>query len=454
MQAAKPTTPMPLIALVLGFFMVIIDVTIVNVALPSIQINLNASVSGLQWIVDGYTLTFASLLLSAGNLGDRFGAKIAYICGLAIFVLSSLGCGLANTFVLLTVFRLLQGVGAAFLVPTSLALINSSYENKKDRAQAIGIWAAVGGIAAASGPLIGAALTASFGWRAVFFVNIPVGIIGILLTMKYITNPFSIAKHGFDIHGQILAIVGIAALAFGLIEAGRLGWMSALVISAFIIFLMSFIAFLAVEQRTILPMLPLSLFQSKTFSTAIAIGMILNIGFYGELFILPLYFQQIREYSVLMTGLAILPLPGFVALASYIAGRIASITGPRLPMIAGLIIGGIGFFALLIVGRHAPSYLLLALPLAAIGFGTAFTMPAATIAVINAAPKDQAGIASGALNASRQVGSLIGVAIFGTIITTSANFIFGMQITLLIGGCIFLIGALVTAVFLQETHSN
>lgn len=394
----RPRTYAPLIALCLGFFMVIIDVTIVNVALPSMQASLNTNVSGLQWIVDGYTLTFACLLLTAGNLGDRFGAKSAYLSGLLLFIAASFGCGLSNTFILLTLYRLLQGVGAALLVPTSLALINASYENKEDKAKAIGIWAAVGGIAAASGPLLGAALTATFGWRAVFFVNIPVGIIGILLTIYFIKHSFKAEKHSFDLLGQIFAIISIAALAFGLIEVGRLGWTSELVITSFILFLVTFTLFLFIEHKTSSPMFPLTLFHSKTFSTAIIVGMILNIGFYGELFVLPLYFQHIREYSVLMTGLAILPLPGFVALASYLAGKMASMTGPKLPMISGLIIGGVGFLSLLIVEQEAPSYLLLILPLAAIGFGTAFTMPAATIAVIHSSPKDKAGIASGALS--------------------------------------------------------
>lgn len=446
---SMPNKHMPLIALCLGFFMVIIDVTIVNVALPSIAKNLGGGVSWLQWIVDGYTLTFACLLLSAGNLGDQVGAKIAFLWGLALFVATSLGCGLAPSFWLLTFFRLLQGIAAALLVPTSLALINASYENKQDRAKAIGIWGGIGGIAAAAGPILGAILTFWFSWRAVFFVNIPIGLIAFFLTLKYVTNPISHGKHTYDFSGQILGIISIALLACSLIEAGRLGWFSVPVISGFGIFLLTFVAFLIIEYRTVAPMFPLNLFHSKKFSTAIAVGMILNIGVYGELFVLSLYFQQIRGYTVLITGFAFLPLLGVIAITSYWSGRVASITGPRIPMIIGLAIGAIGFLTMLIVSNHTP-YSMLILPLAAIGFGIAFTMPAATIVAINAAPENRAGIASGALNASRQVGSLIGVAIFGTIINTTAHFILGMHISLVIAGIAFFLGYLATLIWVKK----
>jgi DHA2 family methylenomycin A resistance protein-like MFS transporter len=440
---------MPLIALCLGFFMVIIDVTIVNVALPNMAKNLHGGIAWLQWVVDGYTLTFACLLLSAGNLADRFGAKPAFLWGLILFVLTSLGCGLATSFSLLTCFRLLQGIAAALLVPTSLALINASYENNQDRAKAIGIWAAIGGIAAAAGPILGGVLTAWFGWRAVFFVNIPIGAVGFLLTKKYVPSPIGGAKERFDFLGQILGVVSIAALAFSLIEAGRFGWFSQIVIIGFIIFIMTFIAFLVVEHRKNLPMFPLKLFRSKTFSVAIAVGMILNIGAYGLLFVLTLYFQQVREFSVLNTGFAFLPFLGVTALASYFGGKMTSILGSKLPMTIGLSIAAIGFLTLLFAKEHTP-YIILILPLVAVGFGSAFTMPAATIAAIHAAPQGRAGIASGTLNASRQIGSLIGVAIFGTIINMTKYFISGMHITLFIGAAIFLCGCIATLLWVKK----
>lgn len=198
---------LPLIALCLGFFMVIMDVTIVNVALPAISKDLRGNISWLQWVVDGYTLTFACLLLSSGSFADRFGAKSAYLAGLVLFTLTSLGCGLSPNFLCLVSMRLLQGVGAALLVPTSLALVNSSYENKQDRAFAMGIWSAIGGIAGAAGPMLGGFLVYYFGWRSVFFVNIPIGLLVFFLTKKYVCDPKPKNEGHFDIPGQLLGIM-------------------------------------------------------------------------------------------------------------------------------------------------------------------------------------------------------------------------------------------------------
>lgn len=433
-----------LVALCLGFFMVIIDVNIVNVALPSMAASLSGGVSWLQWVVDGYTLSFACLLLSAGNLGDKLGAKLAYLAGLLLFVITSLACGLSISFFMLTIFRFLQGMAAALLVPTSLALINASYENKVDRAKAIGVWASVGGFAAAFGPVLGAILTSWFGWRAVFLVNIPIGVIGILFTIKYVKTIISHhPESGFDLAGQISGIIAIASLAFGLIEAGRFGWLSEIVMASLGLFILSLLSFLAIEHFTKSPMFPLHYFKSSTFSAATTVGLLINLGVYGILFLLPLYFQQIRNYSVLMTGLAIAPLSALAAICSYYAGKLASVSGPKIIMIVGLLIGATGFFTMLLAGKHT-HYVMLLLPLMLIGMGGSLTMPAATIAVINAAPEGRAGIASGAFNTSRQIGSLIGVAVFGTIVSTSAKFIPGMHHSLIIAGLLFLLGCIVT----------
>lgn len=452
-KTAKITTQkhaqISLIALCLGFFMVIIDVMVVNVALPSIAKDLGGSFSGLQWIAAGYTLTFASLLLSAGYLGDQVGAKPTLICGLVIFVFTSLGCGIAPNILLLVIFRLLQGASAAFLVPTSLALINSSFEDNIKRAKAIGVWASIGGIAGGCGPVLGAILTTYLGWRSVFLINIPIGLAAILLTIKYVVNPAATGKKdGFDFPGQILGIISVAALAFALIEAGNLGWLSTAVILSLGIFLLAFITFLWIERRATAPMFPLWMFQSKTFSVSIAAGSILNIGGYGLLFILPFYFQQVRHYSILMTGLALLPMVALGIVVPYLSGRLVGTAGPKLAMFLGLLLGALGYFFLLITGENSPSYLALILPLAAIGLAS-MTMPAATIAVIQSVPGGRAGTASGAFNTCRQVGSLLGVAIFGTIIHTSPHFMAGMHSCLIIAGVLFLIGCMIILFFLH-----
>ena len=358
--------------------MVIMDVTIVNVALPSMSKNLGGNISWLQWVVDGYTLTFACLLLSAGNLADRVGAKSTYLLGLILFTVASLACGLSFNFLMLTLMRFLQGIGAALLVPTSLALINASYEHKKERAFAMGIWSAIGGIAGAAGPILGGFLVFYLGWRSVFFVNIPIGLTVFFLTKKYVINPKPTGKGHFDLCGQLLAIISIAALAFALIEAGRMGFTSSVVIFSSIIFIITFIGFLLVEHKSTSPMFPLHFFKSQTFSVSIVIGMILSFAIYGEFFVLTLYFQHIRDYSALITGFAFLPFLGTNAIGSYLGGKLTSVSGSKLPMTIGLLIGAAGYFTLLIAKEHTP-FIFLILPMIAIGFGLAFAIPAATV---------------------------------------------------------------------------
>lgn len=351
--------PLPLIALCLGFFMVIMDVTIVNVALPAISKNLQGDISWLQWVVDGYTLTFACLLLSSGNFADRIGAKPAYLTGLILFTLTSLGCGLSPNFLTLTLMRLFQGVGAALLVPTSLALVNASYENKKDRAFAIGIWSAIGGIAGAAGPMLGGVLVFYLGWRSVFFVNIPIGLIVFLLTKKYVGDPKPSREGHFDISGQLLGIISIAALSFALIESGRFGFSSQIVMTAFIVFAIAFGAFLWVEHKSMSPMFPLHFFSSSSFSASIAVGWILSFSSYGLFFVLTLYFQHLRHYSALATGFAFLPFLGTNSIGSYLGGKLTSVQGARLPMMMGLSVGSAGYFALLFFNLNTPYFMMI-----------------------------------------------------------------------------------------------
>ncbi len=432
--------------------MVILDATIVNVALPSIQHAFDSTLSNLQWIVAGYTLVFACLLIFVGNLADLVGAKKVLVVGLMLFILSSLACGLARNSTLLIIFRLWQGAGAAALVPCSLALLNASYKDSKDRAKAIGIWGAIGGIAAAAGPLLGGLLTASFGWPAIFLLNVPVGLITLALILKYSIQAIPQHKAHLDIPGQLFCIILLANLAYALIEAGKFGWLSLRIMIASLIFLASLIFFITTEKHNKQPIFPLKFFKHRNFSIAMLIGIIINFGLYGELFLFPLYFQQIRGYSTIATGFALAPLLMLVAIASYFSGRLASRLGAKLPLLIGLVIGMLGFFSLLIVKTNAPSYFMLILPLAAIGSGVAFTMPAATMLAIHALPQNRDGIASGIFTTGRQIGSLLGVAIFGSIITNTKDFIHGMHITLTMSGILFFIGFLFSLTIIGLTH--
>ncbi len=441
----------PLIAICVGLCMVIIDVTIVNVALPALAKDLNGGVSQLQWVVDGYTLTFACFLLSAGAFADRFGAKKVLIWGFLLFLVSSIFCGVAPNFLFLNISRLFQGFSAALIMPSSLALISSIYVDHQSRSKAIAIWAGLGGVAGAIGPVLGAILITYFGWRSVFLVNIPIALVGIFLTAKYITNFLPHLKKGhFDMIGQIISILMVAILAFTLIEAGKEGWLSPKILFSFVIFIIILIIFLIIEFKSNYPMLPVQLFKSANFNATIIVGMIINIGFYGELFILPIYFEMIKGYSILKTGLAITPIVVFGSLFSYFGGKITGTNGSKSVIMLGLSVGALGFSAMvLIVTMKLDSYFLLILPLLCIGCGITFTMPAATIAVIGSVPKNKAGIASATFNASRQIGSLIGVAVFGSVINSASSFDRGNIAALTIGAIIFMVGWLISLRFIK-----
>ncbi len=433
---------LPLSAVCVGVCMVIIDVTIVNVTMPVLAAQLKGGVSRLQWVVDGYTLTFACFLLSAGSFTDRFGPKNIFIFGLSLFLISSIFCSLAPNFLFLNISRLFQGLSASLITPSSLALINTVYTNHQNRSKAIAIWAATGGIAGAIGPVLGAVLTTYFGWRSAFLINIPIALIGIFLTKRYIKDSISYNKEGhFDIFGQIVSILMVTSLAFILIEVGKKSWSPPLVLVGLAIFVITLGTFLVIESRSNYPMLPTQLFKSKSFTTMIIIGMVINIGFYGELFILPIYFEVIKGYSILKTGLAILPIVIFGGLFSYFGGKIAAKFYPKTVIILGLSIGTLGFLAMLLITiMNFDSYFLLILPLLCIGFGMTFTMPGVTIAVIGLVSSNKSGVAAGTFNASRQIGSLIGVAIFGSAINATSSFNNGNIVALAIGAIIFLFG--------------
>jgi DHA2 family methylenomycin A resistance protein-like MFS transporter len=428
----------PLAAICTGYFMVILDTTVVNVALPSLGRGLHAGTAGLQWAVDGYTLILAGFLLSAGALGDRLGAKAMFQAGMALFVVASAGCGLAPDIIVLVVARLVQGLGAAMTVPASLSLLQAAYPERGARAKAFGVWGGVAGIAAGAGPIVGGLLVAGYGWRAVFFVNVPIGVAGLFLTARYVPAP---ARHTqrLDLPAQAVGVLALAALTAALIEAGSQGFATPVVLGAFALFAAACGTFVALERRGRAPMLPLGWFRDPTFSAASAVGLLINLGFYGQLFVATLYFQQIRGYSALLTGLALLPQMGMAAIASPLSGRVMARTGPRRPMIAGLALGGAGLLGLLVADARTP-YGLLVAPLMAVGFGMAFTMPAATAAVMGAAPDGRGGMASGVINAARQVGGVIGIALLGALVAHRATFISGLHAAVIIGGAAFLLG--------------
>ena len=448
---------LPLIAICLGYFLVILDVTVVNVALPAIGSGLGTGVTVLQWVVDGYTLAFAGLLLFCGGLSDRSGGKRVFLTGLAVFTLASVGCGLAPSAIALVGARLVQGTGAAMMVPASLALLRHAYPDRQARARAFGAWGMVAGIAAAAGPVLGGVVVSLAGWRWVFLINLPFGVLGYLLTARHVPAPAAAGTagikrgpgpesggkrgRGLDGPAQLAGLAGLTGLTGALIEAGLRGWGSPVVLGGFALATLGLGGFVLAERHSRAPMVPLELFRTGRFGASAAVGLLLNLGFYGMLFLIPLYFERSHQFSPAMTGLAMLPLAVMPMMASPLGGRTAARYGPYLPMAAGLAVGAVGLAGWLLAGPSVSYWIVLA-PLLLTGAGTGFAMPAATAAIMEAAPAERGGAASGVFNAARQTGSAIGVALTGSLVAHSLTA--GLHVAAVVGALAFLAGATIS----------
>ncbi|MEU1309730.1 MFS transporter [Streptomyces cinnamoneus] len=462
--ARPPLALTPLIALSLGYFLVMLDVTVVTVAVPDIRSSLDAGPSALQWIVDGYSTLFAGLLLLGGGLGDRLGHRRMFLVGLAVFTLASIGCGLAGTTAVLVAGRLAQGAGAAFLVPASLALLQATYPDKAVRARAIAIWGAVASIAFGAGPVVGGLLIAGLDWRAVFWLNLPVGALAMVLTLRHLPAATrKPAAHRMDPAGQVLGVVGLIALAGGINEAGSAGWDSPLVLGAFAVGVVALALFVVVERRLEAsvrvrpegraPLLRLSLFRTGAFSATALVGLLISLGYYGMLFLSTLYFQQERGYDALTTGLALLPSVCMGLIAAPVFARVAARTGPYLPMTLGLFLGAAGFLGWLLAGSDTP-YPVLLFALIATGLGQTMTALASMAAIIESAPADGAGVASAVFNVSRQVGSAVGVALFGTLVATADRLTDGLHLSAALATLAFLTGGVLAVGARRKTAAN
>ena len=397
----------------LGFALIQLDVTIVNVALPSIGATLQAPVEALQWMVDAYALVFAVLLLSAGLLGDRFGARRLFRIGLFVFALASLGCGAAPSAGLLIAMRALQGIGAAAMLPSSLALLNHAcHHDARLRARAVGLWTAAGGITIAAGPLIGGLLIAAGSWRTIFLVNLPICAAGAWLT-AYVheTEKASHTAH-LDLAGQALAIMALAGFTGGVIELRPLGALHPVVIGGFVLALAAGVAFVRCEARSRAPTMPLHFLRLPGFAPAVGFGILANLTYYGVVFVLSLYLQRVLGYSALTAGVAYLPLTATFIVSNVASGWLAGRVGTRAPMIVGALIGAAGFALLLGLGPHTP-YIRMLPGFALIPLGMGLAVPAMTTTILGTVDKSASGIAAAVLNAARQAGGAVGVALFG-----------------------------------------
>jgi DHA2 family methylenomycin A resistance protein-like MFS transporter len=440
-----------LIGSALGFVVVLLDVSVVNVALDAFRAGFSASVAGLEWVVNAYTLIFAALLLTAGALGDRFGARKVLLAGFVLFTAASVACGLAPTLATLVMARIVQGAGAALLVPNSLSLIQQAFPVQEARSRAVGWWGAAGGIALAAGPVAGGFLVAHFGWRSIFLINLPIGLIGLAMTLRYAPPSPANLHRSLDLPGQVVAVVALAALAIALIDAGHLGWTSPRIIIALLIALIAAAAFIAVEARNTAPMLPLTLFRSPAFTIASISGVLVNFAYYGLIFVFSLFFQWQQKFSPQETGLAFLPMTAVLVAASIMGGRLITRLGARRLMVLGLTVAASGYL-LLLAALTTGSYAMLVLPMLMAASGIALTVPTMTNITLSAVETSRAGIASGVLNTARQVGGMLGVAVCGYLVRdiAASAFMEGMRLSLAVAVVLLLGGALLSFLWLER----
>lgn len=406
-----------------GFSLVQLDVTIVNVALPRIARELHAGVAGLQWVVDAYALAFAVLLLSMGYLGDRLGARRVYLGGMLLFALASVLCGGSVNAPMLIVGRMLQGVGAAAMLPCSLALLSHATAHEHAaRARAVGWWTASGAIAIAAGPIIGGLLMSVASWRSIFFVNVPICAVAAWLTLRLPETERKAHNGHFDLPGQLLVVLALTGLTMAVIEAKPLGWTHPLVLACAFVALVTAPWFVWVESRHPAPMLPLRFFKAPGFSVAVTYGVVVNLTYYGIVFLLSLYLQRVHAYSALRTGLAYLPLTATFFGVNVFSGWLVGRAGARLPMVLGALIDAAGF-ALFLRLTADSSYLLMLPAFALLPCGMGLGVPAMTTTVLSAVEKHASGTASGVLNAARQAAGAMGVALFGALAGDSNDMI-------------------------------
>jgi len=446
-------------AVAFSLFMVMLDNTIVNVALPSIGRGLHVGVSELEWVVNGYTLTFAVLMLTGGRLADLYGNRLVFETGLALFTLSSLTCGLAPNIGTLIAARSFQGAGAALMMPATLSIISTTFP-AEERGTAIGIWAGVSGSALAIGPLLGGLLTEHVGWSWIFFVNVPVGVAAFAASFVLVPRGRrSESGEGLDVTGLLTSGLGLLALTYALIEANSYGWSSWRIVALFASSAVLLATFVAAElgQRT--PMLDLRLFGNRTFTGANIAALLVSLAMFGVFFFVSLYMQNILGWSPVHAGVVFLPWTVLVVLVAPLAGRVTDLIGPRWPIAVGMALLAVALTVFSRLEMRATFTDLLPGMIIG-GIGAAAAMGPMTVAALSAVSPDRAGVASGVVNTSRQVGGTLGVAIMGAIVAAAitvtprdpryaTQFVKGFHDALHAGAAFALVGAVTSAVLVR-----
>ncbi|MFI1616172.1 MFS transporter [Streptomyces lydicus] len=438
----------------MSLLIVSLDNTVLNVALPSMQRELHASVSGMQWTIDAYTLVLASLLMLAGSTADRLGRRWIFMVGLVVFALGSLLCSLAPGLSWLVVFRMVQAVGGSMLNPVAMSIITNTFTDPRERARAIGVWGGVVGISMAAGPVIGGLLVQSVGWRSIFWINVPIGALALFLTLRYVPESRAPRPRRVDPAGQVLVIALLGSLTYAIIEAPGAGWTSPEILGFVLVALVSLAALIGYERRRTEPLIDLRFFHSAPFSGATVIAVCAFAALGGFLFVNTLYLQNIRGLSALEAGLYMLPMAGMTLVCAPLSGRLVGSRGPRLPLLlAGTTMGASGLLFAAFDAQASNTLLFTGYVLFGIGFG--LVNAPITNTAVSGMPRAQAGVAAAVASTSRQVGQSLGVAVIGAVLAGGAYAAAGGQQFVaagrpawwIIAGCgaaVLLLGALTT----------
>ncbi|MFD8540467.1 MFS transporter [Streptomyces rubrogriseus] len=452
---SRPDRAVLLTVTCLGQFMVLLDNTIVGAALPDMRESLHTQLTGLQWIVDAYVLLVAMLLLSGGVFADRFGRKRVYLTGVAVFTVASLLCSLAPSLGWLVAGRMLQGIGAAALSPASLALLAAAHPVPQERVRAIGLWAGISGIGLAAGPVVGGVLTDAFGWPAVFLVNLPIGVVLVLVGLRHLDESRNPGAPAIDVPGTVLSVPAVGVLTYGLIEGGARGWTSPVILGSFATAVILLAAFVAVEARRDAPMLPLRLLRQRLFTVSNTAMVVVGFALMGSSFFFSQFFVYVQGSSVLRAGLQTLPMSVAMVIVSPYAGRLAARYGFRIVVTAGLALAALGLLALGTV--HADTgYGNVWWRLGLAGAGFALAMSPLTGAAIQAVSPQEGGLASGISSTTRQIGAVLGVAVLGAVVRTrqsgGASFETGLNSAFLVAGTVTAATAVFTGLWLTRSR--
>ena len=396
-----------------------LDNTVLNLALPSIAKDLGSSSSGLQWIIDSYVLVIAGLLLTMGYIGDRIGRKPVLLAGLAIFGLFSLGAALSNSTGMLIAMRALMAVGAATIMPATLSILTASFRDPKERSQAIAIWAAVFALGMGIGPLVGGWLLNNFHWSSVFYINLPIVLIGIVGGAYFISNSKAANPRKLDYLGSVVSIAGLFALVYGIIQAGSDGWTATHVLYAFAAAVVLLTFFIIWEIKSKNAMLPIHFFKNMSFTGANVALTMISFAMMGAFFFMSLYFQSVLNYTPFEAGVRMLPMAGMTFIASFSSAKVANFLGTKYTVALGIAIAAIGFFIFAAIAKADTSYGQLAFAMVITSLGMGLTMSPATNSVMGSIPVDQSGVGSAMNNTTRQIGAALGIAVLGSLLNSS-----------------------------------